>query len=89
MKGGTNPSIVNRTLIRKSMLQPEMKRTPTGGTILRPISLGVYECDKLKGRGNPQNKVTIIKQIIDKVFAILPVGLNKHRAIMLISSQPF
>lgn len=28
----TNPNIVRRMLIRKSALQPEMRKTPRGGT---------------------------------------------------------
>jgi hypothetical protein len=30
---GTYPRIVSRMLIRKSVLQPEIKKTPSGGTI--------------------------------------------------------
>ena len=30
--GATNPRMVNRILMRRSTLHPEMKRTPRGGT---------------------------------------------------------
>lgn len=33
-RGGANPSVVRRMLIRKSTLQPDIARTPAGGTVM-------------------------------------------------------